>query len=364
MSWRLSRFRKGDRVEVRSKEEILATLDRHGCVDGMPFMPEMLVHCGRRFRVEAVAHKTCDTVRQTGGRSLDATVHLTGLCCDGSAHGGCQAQCNLFWKDVWLKPVDVQDERPAAMSPAGNSLGPGELHALTQRAGDTADDTRYVCQATQLHEATRLLRWWSPRQYVRDVVTGNHSWRHATWVLLLAMLRAGYEHTPIAYRLLKWTHDSAHRLFTGRHRPDVQGAIPRGHATPTGRLDLRPGERVRIKSKEEIVRSVDRTGKNRGLSFDPEMTPFCGQVVAVRASVTQIIHEPSGRMIQMKQPCIMLEGVACNAEYSHCRLLCPRAIPSYWREIWLERVEAPSPVAREVDRESKALAAADAGVAS
>jgi hypothetical protein len=43
----------------------LATLDQHGSMDGMPFMPEMLQFCGRRFRVGAVAHKTCDTARQT-----------------------------------------------------------------------------------------------------------------------------------------------------------------------------------------------------------------------------------------------------------------------------------------------------------
>jgi hypothetical protein len=41
----------------------------------------------------------------------------------------------------------------------------------------------------------------------------------------------------------------------------------------------------------------------------------------------------------MKQPCIMLEGVVCNAEYASGRLNCPREIPSYWRELWLERVE-------------------------
>ena len=36
----------------------------------------------------------------------------------------------------------------------------------------------------------------------------------------------------------------------------------------------------------------------------------------------------------------MLEGVVCNSEYATGRLNCPRAFPSYWREIWLERVAA------------------------
>jgi hypothetical protein len=37
--------------------------------------------------------------------------------------------------------------------------------------------------------------------------------------------------------------------------------------------------------------------------------------------------------------------VVCNGEYAGCRLNCPRAIPAYWREIWLERVEVQQPAA-------------------
>ena len=54
------KLRIGDWVEVRTKEEILKTLDSNGCVDAMPFMPEMLAFCGQRFRVFKIAHKTCD----------------------------------------------------------------------------------------------------------------------------------------------------------------------------------------------------------------------------------------------------------------------------------------------------------------
>ena len=138
MTWKLSCYRTGDLVEVRSKEEIVATLDQHGSVDGMPFMPEMLQYCGRRFRVGAVAHKTCDTARQTWtGRRLQATVHLAGLHCDDLAHGGCQAECNPFWKDEWLKPAadnGCGSARPAAAMNAPASRCAAGLHT-SQRAG-------------------------------------------------------------------------------------------------------------------------------------------------------------------------------------------------------------------------------------
>src|SRR5215475_7852513 len=69
------------------------------------------------------------------------------------------------------------------------------------------------------------------------------------------------------------------------------------------------------------------------------MALYCGHTFRVASSVTRIIDEGTGKMRPMKQPCIILEGVVCNAEYARCRLNCPRAIPAYWRELWLERVE-------------------------
>src|SRR5258705_1000175 len=111
--------RVGEVVEVRSKEEILSSLDERAALDGLPFMPEMLQYCGRRFRVRAVAHKTCETARRTWkARQLRRTVHLEGLRCDGTAHGGCQAECNLFWREEWLRPGAERDARARLGRPA------------------------------------------------------------------------------------------------------------------------------------------------------------------------------------------------------------------------------------------------------
>jgi hypothetical protein len=346
MTWKLSRYRTGDLVEVRSKEEILATLDQHGSVDGMPFMPEMLQYCGRRFRVAAVAHKTCDTARQTWtGRRLQATVHLAGLHCDGLAHGGCQAECNLFWKDEWLKPASDNgcgSARPAAAmhAPAARCTEAQLLANTHLPSGAVGEELRYSCQATEMYEATQPLAWWDVRQYVFDVVTGNHSAGRVLRVLFLAALRQLLPRMPCGYQFFKGFHDWMSQWLSGRVSPSLHGQIQDSAPTPTGRLDLKPGEYVRIKAQTEIEQTIHKNGKNRGLYFDPEeMAPYCGRVVKVRKSVTKIIDEPTGKMLYMKQPCIMLEGVVCKAEYASGRLNCPRAIPSYWREIWLDRIE-------------------------
>lgn len=339
MSWKLSRFHAGEWVEVRSKEEILATLDERGCLDGMPFMPEMLRYCGRRFRVSAVAHKSCDTSHNTNSsRRLGTTVHLAGLRCDGSAHGGCDADCNLFWKDAWLKrPGRDEPVRPVASGGCSES----QLHAATGQAPPAgAEGPHFACQATRLFAASAPLAWWDPRQYLFDVLTRNWGPGRVLRVLWLAALRHLQPRVPVGYRLMQAFHDRMHRALVGR-TPAVRGRIARGALTPTGRLDLRPGEWVRIKSQAEIEATLNENNKNRGLLFDAEMATFCGRVVRVRKRVSTIVDESSGKVLHMKEPCIALEGVVCGSEYTTCKLMCPRAITSYWREIWLERVEAP-----------------------
>jgi hypothetical protein len=346
-----SRFRAGDLVEVRSREEILATLDEHGCVDGMPFMPEMLQFCGRQLRVGAVAHKACETARQTWtNRRVRAAVHLVGIRCDGSAHGGCQADCNIFWKDVWLRP---------ALNRGGGALPSARAGAASERRGCTESqlirntrviegaeepEPRYSCQATKLYGATEPLAWWDVRQYVLDVVTRNHSSGHVVGVLWLASLRWLLPRVPVGWNLFKRLHDWMHVALTGRAAPHVPDAPGRSGVTPVGHLNLRSGERVRVKPQALIEETLDASGRNRGLVFDRrEMAPYCGGIFTVRNSLTKILDEATGKMLLMKQPCITLEGVVCKSEYSSCRLNCPREIPPYWRELWLERVNSTAP---------------------
>ena len=345
MSWNLSRYRAGDLVEVCSKEEILATLDDRGCVEGMPFMPEMLQFCGRRFRVRAVAHKTCTPGRgHNRGRRIDATVHLENLRCDGSAHGGCEADCTLFWKDCWLKPAGNQTAADAPPQSAAAGCSEAQLLASTKLTVLTANnEPYYCCQATQICEASHWQAWWDPRQYLWDVGSRNYSPGRVLRVMLLATLRFPWRvirRIPVVRTLYAPLNEAICRLLTGREGPYLfKKTKPLTGKTPTGRLDLKPGEIVRVKPKREIETTLDARGMNRGMTFDPEeMGAYCGGTFRVRSCVTRILDEKTGEMLHMKQPCIILEGVVCRSEYTRYRLNCPRAIPAYWREIWLERV--------------------------
>jgi hypothetical protein len=333
-------LKTGDWVEIRSAAEILASLDGDATVARLPFMPEMLRYCGQRFQVSSVAHKTCDTVSQTGGRAVPDTVHLADLRCDGAAHGGCQAACLLYWKSAWLRPV--------AGPGAGNAPGASPVVPIQARERLAAAATRgqgdrgpvWRCQATTLLEWTRPLPWWDLRQYVRDVTTGNVPLATAAKTLFLGVLwhlrRVG-----VGYRLAVALHDRCHEWLFGRPTPFGQGRIPRGEPTPDVRLGLRPGERVRLRSQAEVLATVNTGNRNRGLSWDPEMAAWAGRDYVVEARVERIINEKTGEMMEFGNPCIRLAGVFCQGYYSRNRRLCPRRITPYFREAWLERKGPP-----------------------
>jgi hypothetical protein len=339
-------FSVGDWVEVRSKEEILRTLDGKAHFDGMPFMPEMLAFCGKRFQVYKRAHKTCDTVFPVRGRRVDRAVHLDTRC-DGSAHGGCQAGCLIFWKDAWLKRVGngskKEDRSPSAAASSSSGCTESSLWTRTKTPDSTTEDPSYVCQATQLPYATSDLHWWDPRQYLEDYFSGNVGlWRIVCGVTYFSFLGL----TEVTGgRTLRRLYDKVCRLWGGTPFPRKTGTIPRGQSTPAEALDLQAGELVRIKSHDEILKTLDTNSRNRGLYFDAEEVPYCGSTYRVLRRVERILNERTGKMRRMKTPCIVLDSVVCESRYSECRLFCPRSIYAYWREIWLERVgpEASDP---------------------
>ena len=156
-----SRLRAGEWVEVRSKEEILATLDKDGQLDGLPFMPEMFEFCGQRLKVFKRAHKTCDPPNGLAARRMKVAVHLEGARCNGQAHGGCQAACLVFWKQLWLKPAGQQLTQIAESYAAPTCTEEAVRAAACNLVGESnPEDQIYACQSTRIPQATHPLHAW------------------------------------------------------------------------------------------------------------------------------------------------------------------------------------------------------------
>lgn len=328
-------LRVGETVEVLSEAEIMATLDERGELDQLPFMPEMLAFCGKRLTVHKVAYKLCDTISRSGMRKMERAVHLTGARCDGSAHGGCQTACLMYWKEAWLKRVDPND--PPAPEPPKESGGLAQgrtllpiLEVASRKEPGPDGGERFSCQATELlRAAPTCLPLKDMRQYVMDVKTGNVGVFFSLRGLFVGVFNRFQERSKRT--LPKWL------LIRGGLRWGfVKGALV--GATPNATLDLKPGELVRVKSKQEILKTLNQDLLNRGLGFEEEMARYCGQTARVLSRVDRCLDERTGEMLEMKSSCIVLEGVICAGAYN---VSCPREFVPFWREIWLERVEEP-----------------------
>lgn len=292
-------------VEVRPWQEIAATLDEKGMLEALPFMPEMLRFCGRRFTVTKRLERTCEET-EGGMRRIQNAVFLDDLRCDGSGHGGCQKACMIFWKTAWLREA-AYDSKIQPASHDEEERNCPVLHGL--------EDGWYLCQSTELFRATTAISPFDLGSYLRDILAETYSTREMGRIL-------GYA----SYLRLR-------RLLTGKSYRVVKGV---GNTTPVEVLNLQPGEWVRVKSKEQITASLDQKGKNQGLAFTVEMIPFCGRTFRVLNRLERMIHEPTRRLVQVKNT-VILEGVTCDG----CHIMrggCPRANFHFWREAWLQRV--------------------------
>jgi hypothetical protein len=321
-------LRPGDVVEIRPAREILATLDERGSLEGVPFMPEMLQYIGKQFTIANRVEKICDTVSGAyGSRRMRNTVFLEQLRCDGSAHGGCQAECRLYWKEAWLtKALD---------SSKGASPDPEEAQALERlvyssvhrRKAESPHADTFSCQATEALRATAALPPWEPGQYLRELASRNVSLGRFLYVAMRALMR---ECGRILWRI-------ARRALPQKTIPN-----PAAGREIAEKLGLQPGEWVEVKGAEEIVRTLDCNHRNKGLVFAAdEMLPACGKKYRVRRRINRIIDEASGRLLTIKNDCVALEGFVCTGERSSGRYFCHREVYPYWREAWLRRVEEP-----------------------
>ena len=313
-------LKAGDLAELRSPAEILATLDRSGAADGLPFMPEMLEFFGRTFQVEARVERACDTLIW-GVRRLPETVMLDDLRCSGQAHAGCQAGCRLYWKEAWLRPAS--EARP---TPAADDESYAELEKLVASNVEsdlsTAKEPIYRCQGTDWFAAAEPIGWWNIPSLWREWTCGNVG----LWRLTKTMTRAVLFEISCRLRLVP-------RYQFMEHDPASQPA----EMPPS--LGFEPGTLVQIRSKNEIAPTLDARGKARGLWFDREMVPFCGKTFPVKRRVERFVDEKTGKLIQLKSDAYILDGVTCSGDLSTGRWFCPRAIYPWWREAWLEPVD-------------------------
>lgn len=308
-------LRAGDWVEVKSPEEIAETLDAYGTLEGLPFMPEMIEYCGKRFRVVRKARKACIECFSGGSTVIDmrellsdAVWVIEGLRCTGADHDGCQRGCLLFWKAAWLRKLGTGGQ---TCQPVKESYW-----TLRQKLRTQAAAGRYFCQSTELVNVTKPLSLSGRiRICISDVWLGDAG--------LFEMIKSIV--LPVYWKMV-------HAYVTPVY---VKGPLTR---TPLIQIGLRPGELVDVKGPDEIMQTLSNKGRNRGLRYDHGLNQFCGTRHRVRDRLDRIIVESTGRMVKIEGT-VTLADTTCLC-YMNALGGCSRQDLVYWREAWLKPVSA------------------------
>ena len=129
----------GDWVQVKSLEEIRATLDGAGKNRGLVFTPAMRQYCGGTFRVFKRLELMFDEVTHEQRRTKN-TVLLEGIVCHGEGIG-CDRSCFHYWREAWLRPV----EAPPATARFAQNLQERSSQ-LVQLGGTNGSSPRCVSQ--------------------------------------------------------------------------------------------------------------------------------------------------------------------------------------------------------------------------
>lgn len=96
----------GDRVRVRSRAEIEASLDMWGESRGCGFMADMWDYCDTEQQVLKPVRQFLDE-RDYRLKKTSGMVVLQNVICQGMPeYGTCDRACHFFWRNEWLEKLD------------------------------------------------------------------------------------------------------------------------------------------------------------------------------------------------------------------------------------------------------------------
>ena len=297
----------GDLVEVKTWDEIRATLDAQGCLDQLPFMPEMLSMCGKRARVFRCMHRLFDYRKTRRMRHMDGAVLLVGIMCDGASHGNCEAACHTIWKSSWLKRIDQSKDGSISSETTLSLQGTEILQYGTQAPN-------YACQLTQLSAASMPIGKWSLVNFFRPLVSGN--------VAPLAFIVGWLTH--LFNEIQHQRQGVGYPQFTDIERDPEQYDGPQ----------LKVGDHVIIRSPAQIRATLNDNLEHRGMGFETDMLKYCGQRHTVQLEIRKLIDIVTGEMRTMKTPAYLLQGIHFSGERQQFNA---QYEPLFWRAAWMRR---------------------------
>jgi hypothetical protein len=102
--------------------------------------------------------------------------------------------------------------------------------------------------------------------------------------------------------------------------------------------EIGPGDRVRVRSREEIFAALDVERKYRGCKFMRGMYEHCGKTYRVLKNVDFFFDEARQKMVKTKN-LVILEGATCIGQQRLYVNRCDRNCFFFWHTEWLDKIK-------------------------
>lgn len=146
--------------------------------------------------------------------------------------------------------------------------------------------------------------------------------------------------TELLQRRIKWIWAAEKQLIYIKNR--LNHKLPKNQNAKQVRASpendaIQAGDRVRVRSREEIHRILDLRGATRGCGFTPEMYARCGQIYKVYKQVEYFYDEVKERECKCRD-IFLLEGALCSGRRKVFSKPCDRMCFQFWHKDWLEKL--------------------------
>jgi hypothetical protein len=137
---------------------------------------------------------------------------------------------------------------------------------------------------------------------------------------------------PWNYHVKNWLR-RAWRWWNRRTAPSAP-ALPASATAQT--IALKPGDRVRVRTREEIQATLNPFKELKGCAFLEEMWQYCGTTHRVLKSMERFLDERDYK-VKKTRGVVLLENIICHGTPVFGR--CDRCCFLFWREEWLEKLQ-------------------------
>lgn len=142
----------------------------------------------------------------------------------------------------------------------------------------------------------------------------------------------------LSYRTRRYLRKKDNSFRIALNRMIGRKEKPKKHEFDFPVLNLVAGEMVRVRSWEEIQKTLDYRNDYKGCGFMAGMKKYCDTTQRVMKRVERFVDERDLRL-HKTSGIVILEGLTCNGDERFG--VCDRSCFFFWREEWLERLEAP-----------------------